>query len=410
VRGLNLKTLQKEQRENARRAKPARVFKLPPERSPCASAPIGRGLRKCDLVWESVRHGKIRRMYYYCKKPRKGMGAYYAVVGVRGYYAKFGLRALNPDPRPLHEAAKWNSAKLESADVLAHVARFCHVMDIPLEFHPSGPHEALLPRLERETAASGTHFQEHENSGAMRHGAATTRFSLPALVLGRVEESGARACGIATHASETATGRAGQLSAPSMSQPQPKATARHSEQLPKPQQPQPESQEFAAPQALQPGADAGAEAARAKSMAQMAGSSGTQAVFAADAASSQANSQPAPVFAPVLEVVSAPVPDISSDFDSPAAPAAQLAMPAASQPGAPAKTEAKAARTVGFAPSASVVQIVPAETPSSPSAPKSETWGPWAAPSRAAPGVYIPPRIRRKAFTQQVVGAEALPD
>ncbi len=410
MRGLNLYTLRKEEREPPGRTKLAPKFRLPPERSPYALTSPGRGLRRRDLVWDSVRHGKERRMYYYCKKARKGMGAYYAVVGTRSWYNKYGLRVLNPDPRPWHETAKRALAPENNMVGRAHPAIFSTVIGMTHESRMGCPQEMPRAYIASESTGRITNVTEREIRGQMHGGMAAGHFSslVPALLhfaesVARADEAGRRipatgsdvpansaivsgvlrtvpqalAAGLRAISFLLQAAASNGASKPAGNGIAARAAGAAAErtELPSNPQSQPGYPKDNAPQRLQRGMGQSA-----RDVAQEIRGDGATAGPAVDMSGTAADRGPGP-----LDAV--PVPAIAA-----------------------AKISTSRTGYVAFVRPEGSVQSAQTETSVAASCRMPEMQSLKAAVARPASSVYIPPRIRGKAFRQMVVGAEALPE
>lgn len=124
MRGVNFKTAEPRPESGGRRpvCRPNPTFKLAPEQSMHPASGIDKARRHIDLTWDSVRFGKRRKSFGYCKSFRKCTGAYRAVVGTLGYHAKFGLHIVNADPHRWREETRTHGGML--AEPMALKSRF----------------------------------------------------------------------------------------------------------------------------------------------------------------------------------------------------------------------------------------------------------------------------------------------
>ncbi len=398
MRSFNLSTLKKEGREEPGRAMSAQRFKLPPERSPGQPAGKGRGTR--SQRWESGIHRR-----YYCRTPHKSYGAYRAVVGTRGYYNKYGLTVLNPDPRPSHEAMRRVPVLEENAAERPHAAEFASTAHVAQESHWSCQQETP-----REHAASEPTDWRTEGAGhEIRHfvhesmAAEDPREPLP---LAHIIICEARGEPLPAHTSEAVAERTERS-------PDPSQLHGHRMERSEPVSvivPQPErsSERVECPQ--KPECRVSATRHSPERTAQsiipeirVYGATGRPLeVYSAPAA----RGADAPAV-PVQEADYAPVPVYVSPLRGIMVRAPR---PAVSQPMVPAaKMDTFAAGAV-FVESWDATQSAPAPIQTASPCPKPGALNSGATGVRSASEVYIAPKIRRNALRATVVGAEALPD
>ncbi len=126
-----------------------------------------------DLVWDSVRFGKVKRLYYYCKKNRIWNNAYRVNEGYNhNYYVKFGIHSKTHDPKIIHELQAMTNDPGHTKPILSnHEDAFILSLHVPEMFfsyweamnHQHSSHQVQYPGqafsyLNHETSSHQSYF------------------------------------------------------------------------------------------------------------------------------------------------------------------------------------------------------------------------------------------------------------
>lgn len=138
-----------------------------------------------DLIWDSVRFGKRKRLHYYCKRPRGArQWAYRSTVGKRNYHQRFGLHIRNSDPlrwQPLmgfHSFNQFNPTHIEQL-IHPHTHHHEHMGFSGLQFSVSGSGHAGHGALDTGHSTPDTGHHEHPHHHLHHGHTSVSSYQLP---------------------------------------------------------------------------------------------------------------------------------------------------------------------------------------------------------------------------------------